>query len=119
MDLNIDSSDGYQDTSHINFGNTSQLIKEIGEMAWISNQKEDVAPSKLYYLSRGTNECMEYNLESKENRVRSIGSGEIIPRWSGFVVLDDRILITGGKDSKESGANNHVFYFLPESGECI
>ena len=46
-------------------------------------------------------------------------SGEIIPRWSGFVVLDDRILVTGGKDSKESGANNHAFYFLPATGDCI
>ena len=46
-------------------------------------------------------------------------TNDIIPRWSGFEVLEDRILITGGKDSKESGANSNAFYFIPSTRDCI
>ena len=66
MDLDFDAIGDVEDVAHVTFGNVSEIITAIGEMAWISTVTEESTPSSVYYLSRGTNECLQYNLESKE-----------------------------------------------------
>jgi hypothetical protein len=77
----------------------------------------EVSTPNLFYLSRGSGDFVQYNFDTGSFSHNKIRSDEIIPRWSGFVLLPDgQILVTGGKDSKDSGAKSTVFKLDPVTG---
>ncbi|CAG9314174.1 MID1 [Blepharisma stoltei] len=103
----------------LQFKNQSALNNLLESLCTLELKTSEIVESnKLYYLSRGSKEYVRYDLESQRTSTMSIRSAEIIPRWSGFVLLPNgNILITGGKPSKESGAKLTAFYLNPETGE--
>lgn len=80
---------------------------------------ENSAITQLLYLSRGSRDYIVYNFETdKIDGKQLIGDDLIIHRWCGFAVLPDQsVFVTGGKESKDSGAKDLVFLFYPESGQ--
>ena len=77
------------------------------------------AITQLLYLSRGSRDYIVYNFEIDRTDVKQLNGDElIIHRWCGFAVLPDQsVFVTGGKESKDSGAKDLVFMFYPESGQ--
>lgn len=78
----------------------------------------DDAPRYLVYLSRGSGDYLIYDFEVDAYENRKIIGDVIIPRWSGFVVLNDgSVFISGGKENKETGAKSSAFLLRLSTGE--
>jgi len=105
----------------LQFKNQSALNNLLESLCILEMKTSEIVESnKLYYLSRGSKEYVCYDLENQRVSTMSIRSADIIPRWSGFVLLPNgNILITGGKPSKESGAKLAAFYLNPETGDTM
>ena len=58
MDLNFEDKTEAAGAINISFGNVEGVIEAIGELCWLSNVNEEKVPMHLYYLSRGTKECL-------------------------------------------------------------
>lgn len=99
-----------------NHGLLDTLLKDCCQIK-ILTEAEDV-PRHLVYLSRGSSDYILYDFETDTYESKKIVFDQIIPRWSGFAVLNDgSVLITGGKENKETGAKNNAFLLRLNSGE--
>lgn len=103
----------------LQFRNQSALNNLLESLCFLELKTTDfIESNKLYYLSRGSKDYMCFDLETQMPICMAIKTNEVIPRWSGFVLLPNgHILITGGKPSKESGAKLTAFYLNPETGD--
>ena len=98
-----------------------QVVCSLLEHSYVIDKMEleSAAVSQLLYLSRGSRDYIVYNFETDRTDVKQIYTEDlIIHRWCGFAVLPDQsVIVTGGKESKDSGAKDLVFMFYPESGQ--
>jgi hypothetical protein len=72
----------------------------------------------IAYLARGSHDLITYKF--RENSFNFLKVNKFVLKWSGVLRINDtEILITGGKQSKNSGAVPHCFKINLESGEAI
>ena len=92
------------------------LLKDCCQIKILTETEE--MPRNLVYLSRGSGDYILYDFEGDSYETKKITTDVIIPRWSGFAVLhDNSVLISGGKENKETGAKNTAFLLRLATGE--
>lgn len=103
----------------LQFRNQSTLSNLLESLCYLELRRPNIIEdNKVYYLSRGSKDILSFDFEAQEFKSMIIKSTESIPRWAGFVFLQNgKILVTGGKPNKESGSRNSAFYVDTETLE--
>lgn len=99
-------------SSAMSDGQNDPALNDLEKPEFLDNTK-----SILVYATRGTYDMFTYNFATQE--FNSIKSSCKILKWSGITSISpSRLLVTGGKTSKEEGSTNKCFFLSITDGSC-